>query len=108
MPDKIHPELATLVKKPPIGDEWLHEIKFDGYRIICFIKDNKIKFMTRNQKDWTEKFKELQFEIQKLNLKSAILDGEIIALNQKNQSDFQLLSNSFNKQKKIDIKLCCF
>lgn len=108
MLDKIHPELATLVKKPPIGDEWLHEIKFDGYRIMCFIKDKKIKFMTRNQKDWTEKFKELQHEIQKLNLKSAILDGEIIALNQKNQSDFQLLTNSFNKQKKSILSYAVF
>ncbi|MFZ0218691.1 MAG: non-homologous end-joining DNA ligase [Candidatus Aquirickettsiella sp.] len=100
MSHSIHLELATLVKKPPIGDEWLHEIKFDGYRLICFIKDKKVKFLTRNQKDWTEKFKDLQLEIQKLNLKSAILDGEVIAINYQKRSDFQLLSNSINRKGK--------
>lgn len=64
--------------------------------------------MTRNQKDWTEKFKELQLEIQKLNLKSAILDGEIIAVNQKKRSDFQLLSNSINKKQKSILRYVVF
>ncbi|WP_342219843.1 non-homologous end-joining DNA ligase [Rickettsiella endosymbiont of Miltochrista miniata] len=100
MPNSMQPELATLVEKPPTGDEWLHEIKFDGYRLFCFIKDKKIKFLTRNQKDWTEKFKELQLEVQKLNLKSAILDGEVIAVDKKHRSDFQLLSNSINTKEK--------
>jgi bifunctional non-homologous end joining protein LigD len=98
MPRFFYPELATLVEKPPIEDVWLHEVKFDGYRLLCFIKEKKIKFFTRNQKDWTEKFKELEHEIKKLNLKSAILDGEIIAVNKKKQSDFQLLSNSITKK----------
>lgn len=101
MPHSLYPELATLAEQPPTGNEWLHEIKFDGYRLLCFIKDKKIKFLTRNQKDWTEKFKQLQFEIKKLNLKSAILDGEVIAINKNKQSDFQLLSNSISKGKYI-------
>ncbi len=108
MPNSMQPELATLVKKPPIGDDWLHEIKFDGYRLLCFIKDKKIKFLTRNQKDWTEKFKELQREIQMLNIKSAILDGEVIAVNKKNRSDFQLLSNSINTKEKSMLSYVIF
>lgn len=108
MPNSIHPELATLVKNPPSGDEWFHEIKFDGYRLICFVKNEKIKFMTRNQKDWTEKFKTLQLEIKKINLKSAILDGEVIALNKKKLSDFQLLSNSINKKQKSILSYVVF
>ena len=108
MPHSIHPELATLVKIPPTGDEWLHEIKFDGYRLLCFIEDKKIKFLTRNQKDWAEKFKEIQLEIQKLNLKSAILDGEVIAVNKKNLPDFQLLSNSINKRGKSILSYVVF
>ncbi|MGC1854977.1 MAG: non-homologous end-joining DNA ligase [Candidatus Aquirickettsiella sp.] len=109
MPNLMSPELATLVKKPPAGDDWLHEIKFDGYRLLCFIKDKKIKFLTRNQKDWTEKFKELQREIKRLNLKSAILDGEVIAVNNKNKPDFQLLSNSINaKEKKSKLNYVIF
>lgn len=108
MPRSFYPELATLVEKPPSGNEWLHEIKFDGYRLLCFIKDKKIKFLTRNQKDWTEKFKELQLEIKKLNLKSAILDGEVIALNKNKQSDFQLLSNSISKKGKSILSYVIF
>lgn len=108
IPNSMQPELATLIEKPPIGDDWLHEIKFDGYRLLCFVKDKKIKFLTRNQKDWTEKFKELQLEIQNLNLKSAILDGEIIAVNQKNRSDFQLLSNSINSKEKSILSYVIF
>lgn len=64
--------------------------------------------MTRNQKDWTEKFKELQLEIKKLNLKSAILDGEVIALNKNKQSDFQLLSNSISKKGKSILSYVIF
>lgn len=108
MPNSMQPELATLVEKPPAGAEWLHEIKFDGYRLLCFIKDKKIKFLTRNQKDWTEKFKELQLEIQKLNLKSAILDGEVIAVNHKKKSDFQLLSNLINSKVKSKLSYAIF
>lgn len=108
MPHSIHPELATLVKNPPMGNEWLHEIKFDGYRLVCFIKNKKIKFITRNQKNWTEKFKELQLEIQKLNLKSAILDGELVAVNKKNLPDFQLLSNSINAKEKSILSYVVF
>lgn len=108
MSHSMQPELATLVEKPPTGDDWLHEVKFDGYRLLCFIKDKKIKFLTRNQKNWTEKFKELQLEVQKLNLKSAILDGEVIAINNKKQSDFQLLSNSINKKEKSILSYIVF
>ncbi|MCZ6915038.1 MAG: non-homologous end-joining DNA ligase [Rickettsia endosymbiont of Ixodes persulcatus] len=93
MPTRIYPELATLVDNPPIGDEWGHEIKYDGYRIISFINDKKIKLMTRNQKDWTSKFPSTIEALRKLNIKNAILDGELVALNKKGRSDFQLLQN---------------
>lgn len=99
MPKRIKPELATLVDKPPKGNEWLHELKFDGYRLVCFIKGKKIRFMTRNQNDWTRKFTDIGAEIHKLNLKSAILDGELIAVNKKNHADFQLLSNFIHNKK---------
>jgi hypothetical protein len=47
------PQLATLVKAPPSGDEWLHEIKYDGYRIGCRIRGGRISLRSRNGKDWT-------------------------------------------------------
>lgn len=108
MPTFIQPELATLVKKPPMGKAWFHEIKWDGYRIICFIHAKKIKFMTRNGKDWTEKFETIKRELQMLHLKSAILDGEMIAFNKQKRSDFQLLSNSVNKKQESILSYVIF
>ena len=88
----VHPQLATLADKAPAGDKWLHEIKLDGYRIICFIKKGIIKLMTRNQNDWTEKFPFLVKEIKALSIDEAVLDGEVVAYNEKT-SNFQLLQN---------------
>ena len=98
MPTMIRPELAILVDKPPIGNKWLHEIKLDGYRIITFIQDKKINLITRNQNDWTEKFPDLKNAIKKLKLNTAILDGELVALNADQHTDFQLLQNSIHNK----------
>ncbi len=49
-------ELATLVDEAPAGDEWLHEIKFDGYRLLGFVADGNVALRTRNGQDWTSKF----------------------------------------------------
>jgi bifunctional non-homologous end joining protein LigD len=56
MPEKIVPQLATLVDDPPDGPEWLHEIKYDGYRLLARIEDGKVRLLTRNWLDWTVKF----------------------------------------------------
>ena len=55
LPDFIAPQLATLVDRVPPGDDWLHEIKFDGYRILCRISNGRISLITRNRQDWTER-----------------------------------------------------
>jgi bifunctional non-homologous end joining protein LigD len=55
LPTQYDPELATLVKVPPSGEEWLHEIKFDGYRFGCRIDGGKVKLITRRGHDWTTK-----------------------------------------------------
>lgn len=98
MPTRLSPELATLVNKPPVGEQWLHEIKFDGYRLLGFIKDKKIKLMTRNGKDWTKKFPAVVKQLRQLKVTTAILDGELIAVNQKKQADFQLLANTIHNK----------
>ncbi len=96
LPPKIHPELATLVAKPPAGDEWLHEIKLDGYRLLAFIEQNKVRLITRNQLDWTHKFPALAQRLNKLKLGNAILDGELVALDKNQHSNFQILQNSIH------------
>jgi len=107
-PDTIHPQLATLVDTPPAGDDWLHEIKFDGYRIICYIRNNSIQLFTRNQLDWTHKMPVLANALKKLKIKNAILDGELVVLNQQQHSDFQLLQNTLHHEADAALVYCVF
>lgn len=97
MPDFVQPQLATLVEKAPSGDEWLHELKFDGYRLLCHINGRQVRFWTRNQKDWTAKFASVGKAVKALPVKSAILDGEIVALDPSGRASFQRLQQSINK-----------
>lgn len=103
MPRGISPQLATLVDHPPEGDDWVHEIKFDGYRILTLIKNGDVRFFSRNGKDWTEKIKKLAVQIQNLNLRNGIIDGELVALDGEGKSNFQLLQNAFrdNRSEKL-------
>jgi bifunctional non-homologous end joining protein LigD len=93
-PEFKSPQLATLVKEPPKGDEWLHELKFDGYRMIGHLKDSQVHFWSRNGKDWTEKFPNVAKAVSALSVKSAIVDGEIIAVDSKGRASFQKLQQS--------------
>src|SRR6185369_14273684 len=97
MPEFVPPQLATLTDKPPSGDAWLHELKFDGYRLLCHLEGRQVRFWTRNRKDWTAKFATVGKAVKALPLKSAILDGEIVALDEKGRASFQRLQNSINK-----------
>lgn len=99
----ISAQLATLVDKPPKGDNWLHEIKFDGYRMVAFKKGDKIRFVSRNQKDWTTEFHQLIPDLQKLPVENGIFDGEIVALDERSRSNFQLLQNSIKSEKQSSL-----
>ncbi len=98
MPTFISPQLATLTDKPPYGDKWLHEIKFDGYRLICFIKNGNIKLITRGHQDWTDKFPAIVKKLKTLKLPNVIMDGEVVVLDEKQHSNFQLLQNTINNK----------
>ncbi|OAP37869.1 ATP-dependent DNA ligase [Sinorhizobium glycinis] len=74
------PQLATLVTKAPAGDAWLNEAKFDGYRLVCAIGGGAVRCYTRNGLDWTEKFPAIAAALAELNCKSALIDGEVVAL----------------------------
>jgi bifunctional non-homologous end joining protein LigD len=95
MPKKIVPQLATSTTAAPQGDNWLHEIKFDGYRLLCFIHDGQVTIRTRANQDWTHRFPRIAEAVGKLPVKSAIIDGEIVALLPNGVSDFQLLQVAF-------------
>jgi len=93
-PHDMKPQLATLVKSAPAGGSWVHEIKFDGYRFLAFIKNGTVTLITRNGKDWTAKFSDVAEALSSISVETAILDGELVALDEKGVSRFQLLQNS--------------
>jgi bifunctional non-homologous end joining protein LigD len=94
MPEFIPPQLATLVDKAPTGDEWLHELKFDGYRMLGFLNKGKVRFLSRNGKDWTEKFPNVAAALKNFPATTAILDGEIVIQDKAGRSSFQALQQS--------------
>jgi len=97
LPAFVQPQLATLVDSVPQGDEWLHEIKFDGYRILCWIDNKRAKFLTREAQDWTGRFGALVEAAQGLPIRQAFLDGEVVALEENGKTNFQLLQNSIKQ-----------
>lgn len=94
LPAFVAPQLATLVAEPPGGDDWLHEIKYDGYRAITALAGGRCRIYTRSGQDWTEKFSPIAAPLRELNVGSALLDGEIVALDQHGRSSFQRLQNA--------------
>lgn len=96
-PGKIYPQLATLVSAVPRGENWLHEIKFDGYRALCRIENGKASFYTREGNDWTARFGRLSEEAAALPLAEAVLDGEVVVLLPDGSTSFQALQNAMGK-----------
>lgn len=84
-------QLASAVMRPPSGDEWLHEIKFDGYRMAATLDAGEVRLTTRNQLPYTERFPEIVEALADLPVRSAVLDGEIVALRRDGRSDFGAL-----------------
>jgi bifunctional non-homologous end joining protein LigD len=95
------PQLAVLSQEPPKGNQWVHEIKFDGYRILAHIKKGKALLITRNGNDWTDPFAPVAEAIKDLKVDSAIVDGEVVVLNEKGQSDFQALQQLLKNKRRV-------
>ncbi len=88
-------QLATAVTLPPEGDGWLHEMKFDGYRMVCLLHEGKVRFVSRSGQDWTARMQSLIGHVESLPVENAILDGEVVVLDEKGISHFQHLQNAF-------------
>jgi bifunctional non-homologous end joining protein LigD len=114
LPTSIKPQLATLVDTAPPGDDWLYEIKFDGYRVLARIghaskaKGGAVSILTRNGNDWTEKFSKQVEAFAELDLQSAWLDGEAVVLDEHDVPNFQLLQNAFDRHRPQDIVIYLF
>lgn len=94
MPDRIEPCLALLKATPPKGEDWLFEVKWDGYRIAVHIELGKVRILTRGGHDWTHRFPTIAAAALKLPVASAIIDGEAVVMDAEGRSDFSLLQKS--------------
>ena len=99
IPESIKPQLAALSDKAPEGDEWLHEIKYDGYRLLARIEDGAVRLITRGGLDWTAKFSELAHSLGELPLDSALIDGELVHLEPEGTTSFSGLQDAISSGK---------
>ncbi|MEQ8200519.1 MAG: DNA ligase D [Syntrophomonadaceae bacterium] len=95
VPTRLAPQLATLVEKPPGGDDWIYEIKFDGYRILAYFGEGSVRLFTRNGQDWTDKLNSLVTPLQELKVSPGWLDGEIVIPGENGAPDFGALQGAF-------------
>jgi bifunctional non-homologous end joining protein LigD len=94
MPDGLKPQLATLTAAAPAGPEWVHEIKYDGYRLFARMERGKVRLITRNGLDWTAKFPELAQAFARLPVDSALIDGELVCLASDGTTNFSDLQDA--------------
>jgi bifunctional non-homologous end joining protein LigD len=92
-PGFIEPALASSIEKAPSGGRWVHEIKFDGYRVQVHLANNEVKVFTRRGHDWTNRFKKIASDAWHISAGSAIIDGEVVAPAADGTTDFSVLQN---------------
>ena len=108
MPDKLAPQLASVVDGPPDGDEWVTEIKFDGYRLIASLDHGKVRLLTRNGNDWTDRLPSVAKAIGQLYVDSAVVDGELVALDKNGISSFPSLQAALSNGRDQDLVFYLF
>ena len=92
--DHVDVELARLVEEAPAGDEWLYEVKYDGYRMVAFVEGNHARLVTRNGNDYTDRFPEVASSLADWsNGRAFVLDGEAVVADADGKTDFQALQN---------------
>jgi bifunctional non-homologous end joining protein LigD len=94
LPGRVEPQLATLASEAPRGDGWLHEIKFDGYRVVCRLDDGVPRLFTRRGADWTDHFPTLLEPLGRLPAASALLDGEVVYVHDDGRTTFTALASA--------------
>jgi bifunctional non-homologous end joining protein LigD len=101
-PGFIEPELASSVEKVPDGERWIHEVKFDGYRVQLHVVNEGVKVFTRRGNDWTKRLRKIANDAFLVNAGSAIIDGEVVVPATDGTTDFSVLQNELKgKSSKI-------
>lgn len=108
LPGFVEPCLATLVTQPPKGDAWIHEVKFDGYRIEARIENGNIRMLTRKGLDWTNRFGSLPATLARLSCQSALIDGELVVEDRQGRSSFTALADALKEGRSEKLVLQCF
>ncbi|MGY8706008.1 non-homologous end-joining DNA ligase [Bradyrhizobium sp. 18BD] len=107
LPGFIEPALASSIEKVPSGDRWIHEIKFDGYRVQVHLANETAKIFTRRGHDWTYRFRKVAHDAWRIKANSAVVDGEIVVPAADGTTDFSVLQNEL-KGKSKSIVLVAF
>jgi bifunctional non-homologous end joining protein LigD len=92
-PGFIEPALASSIEKVPTGERWIHEIKFDGYRVQVHLANAGVKVFTRRGHDWTNRFNKIASDAWHISAGSAIIDGEVVVPAADGTTDFSVLQN---------------
>src|SRR5882757_9643841 len=101
-PGFVEPALASSIDKVPSGERWIHEIKFDGYRVQVHLVNEAVKVFTRRGNDWTKRFRKIADDAWHVSAGSAIIDGEVVVPSENGTTDFSVLQNELNgRSKKI-------
>src|SRR5690606_17606794 len=99
--------LAKLGEAPPKGEQWLHELKWDGYRILATVADGQVQLWSRNALEWTDKIPEIRDAVAALRLESGALDGELIA-GGGTKEDFNLLQSTLSGERQGTLAYALF
>lgn len=98
LPETVHPQLPTLVKEAPPGGDWLHELKYDGYRILLRLEEGGARAFTRKGHDWSDRFPGVVEAAGGLKADDTVVDGEVVVLLPDGTTDFQALQNVLGRK----------
>jgi bifunctional non-homologous end joining protein LigD len=99
LPASQSPQLCAIAEDPPNGEDWISEIKFDGYRLLAWLDHGKVRLVTRNGHDWTDRLPAVAQAVAKLDVETALLDGEMVALDADGISSFPALQAALSAGK---------
>lgn len=105
---EIAPQLATARSAPPTGSDWLHEVKWDGYRMLARLRDGAVALRSRNGLDWTGDLPAIATALAALPVADADLDGELIALDERGRSDFGALQAALKRGRTGELRYVLF
>jgi bifunctional non-homologous end joining protein LigD len=107
LPPFVPPQLAFLEEHPPDGPNWIHEIKYDGYRVLAAMAGETVRLYTRSGQDWTDKFRPIAEAFAGLDI-AALVDGEVVVFETGGRTSFQALQEALSQRRSADLRYVAF